>query len=174
MSHARHEIVAELTIRKLVGGIEKARQSCRANHNAAFINERLCGRRNRQSLHTSCQARNLTGSRVGVHNALACGASQFRLRGQESFLSLGSITRCDCLFDLANESTNARATSLIDVGTAGDLAGRFFRRSCIGHGCLSKNSNKLRHHRGPCGHFIQQCGSIIGKPEWLPEPWAGI
>ncbi len=63
---------------------------------------------------------------LACNNALACGASQFRLRGEEGFLCLGSITGCDCLFDLANESTNARATSLVDVGTAGDLAGRFF------------------------------------------------
>src|SRR6478735_4995362 len=95
-----------------------------------------CGRRER--LQTGSKTRDLAGCRVGVKDALACGACQFRLRCEEGFLSLGSVAGCECLFDLADERANARATSLVDVGAAGDLAGRFFRRSCIGHGCLSK------------------------------------
>jgi hypothetical protein len=50
----------------------------------------------------------------------------------------------------------------------------FFAEVVLAMDASLKNSNKLRYRRGSCDHFLQQCGSIIGKPDWLPEPWAGI
>ncbi|QTK79865.1 hypothetical protein AT6N2_C2227 [Agrobacterium tumefaciens] len=61
----------------------------------------------------------------------------------QSFGSDSEITGSDCFLDLANEAANARTASLVDCGTASDLAGRLFRRSCIGHVCLSSNSNQI-------------------------------
>src|SRR5690606_33442559 len=76
----------------------------------------------------------------------------------------------DCFLDLADEATNARTASLVDCGTASDLAGRLFRRSCIGHVCLSSNSNQIpqpedRVVRRP--HVTQECGSNFGQAGWL-------
>ena len=72
---------------------------------------------------------------------------QFRLSGLEGLLGDSSVARSKRFFDLAQESANPRTASLVDIRAARDLAGRLLRRNCIGHGCLSSNSNSLRHRR---------------------------
>jgi hypothetical protein len=60
------------------------------------------------------------------------------------------VAGADGFFDLAKETADTRAACLVDLGAAGDLAGRLFRRSCIGHECLSMCHNLFRPESASC------------------------
>src|SRR5690606_9977184 len=96
----------------------------------------------RESLYASSKAGDLPRSRITMHDALRGGALDFRLGKLQGFSSDGNVTGSDRFFDLADETADARTASLVDCGTASDHAGRLFRRSCVGHVCLSTNSNQ--------------------------------
>src|SRR5690606_27143620 len=100
------------------------------------------GRLGRESLNASSQARDLPRCRIALKYALRGGALDFRLCKLQGFGSDGNVTGSNRFFDLADKTADARTASLVDCGTAGDRAGRLFRRSCVGHVCLSTNSNQ--------------------------------
>ncbi len=83
-----------------------------------------------------------------MNDALGGCAHQLRLCGPQCGGSCYRVAGGQCLLDLADEGADTRAASLVDLSAASDLAGRLFRRSRIGHGCLSSETgHELRLRR---------------------------
>jgi len=79
-----------------------------------------------EGLNAAVQTADLARSEVGVNDALAGSAVDFRLGSLEGGKSNGVIAGGDGFFDLADEGTNAATTRLVDRGAGFDLAGSLF------------------------------------------------
>jgi hypothetical protein len=79
------------------------------------------------------EPRNLSARIVLVNDvALRC-LHQFRFRARHRLQRRIAVAALDRFFDGANRAAHLGATRLVDDGAAGNLAGRLFGGSCIGH-----------------------------------------
>ena len=79
------------------------------------------------------QARHLPARIVLVNDVALRSLHQFRFRVLHRFERRFAITALDRFLDGADRATHLRAARLVDDGAAGNLAGRLFGGSGIGH-----------------------------------------
>ncbi len=136
----------------------------RARRNARLF-EKLsekCLKLDSQCLHTSSKTRDLARCGVGMNHTLRGCALDLGLSSLESALGDSSVARSDGFFDLADETTDPRTTSLVDCSTGSDLAGRLLRRSCVGHDASLEIQTKAHHCRvGSLRPAIPALGELL-------------
>ena len=79
------------------------------------------------------QARHLPARIVLVNDVPLRGLHQFRFSVLHRFERRITVTALDRFLDGADRATHLRAARLVDDGAAGNLAGRLFGGSGIGH-----------------------------------------